>query len=459
MPAPLTVIEQISFLMFARAARAAGHLERAIEISGPIAVRYPAACAAQIVAAALAAARGGRLAERSVLRRWIGTEQQPVSTTGEAVACGALASASMGDGEETARWLHRIAADGGMNPVAVQTACRERIPEDGRVDRVSVQRMIDWAVGNGFAQAPLDAVQLIDTRFLDRAEDVGRPEDYVLKPLYSFAGAGVIVGPTAAQLAAASQALALEFPWLRVIAIAADFRSPDLADMAPLGDGRRVLRDQDDARKRQINELAEMTAENHRLANLVARSKSDRPLSDNRLTELLRLRGAVGRLRRNVQEMALAKNAPPLSVEDQLESMKQGYLAQVERLKQWLETNWIALSKMLGRDLKLILPCGSDPERTRSERIAAEVPGASVLYRSPLDQVAKLIAGAQYVVGVDTGLLHLAAALGVPLVAIFTGSKPSLTGPVGNGPIAVLGANGAPPSIGSVADAVAKIIR
>jgi heptosyltransferase I len=127
--------------------------------------------------------------------------------------------------------------------------------------------------------------------------------------------------------------------------------------------------------------------------------------------------------------------------------------------KQWLESNWIALSKMLGRDLKLILPCGSEPERTRSQRIAAEVPGASVLYRSPLDQVAKLVAGAQYVVGVDTGLLHLAAALGVPLVAIFTGSKPSLTGPVGNGPIAVLGANGAPPSIGSVADAVAKIIR
>jgi hypothetical protein len=39
-------------------------------------------------------------------------------------------------------------------------------------------------------------------RFLDRAQDIGRPENYVLKPLYSFAGSGVIVGPTAAQLAA-----------------------------------------------------------------------------------------------------------------------------------------------------------------------------------------------------------------------------------------------------------------
>jgi hypothetical protein len=39
------------------------------------------------------------------------------------------------------------------------------------------------------------------TQFLDGARDIKRPQDYVLKPLYSFAGAGVIVGPTAAQLA------------------------------------------------------------------------------------------------------------------------------------------------------------------------------------------------------------------------------------------------------------------
>jgi hypothetical protein len=40
------------------------------------------------------------------------------------------------------------------------------------------------------------------TQFLDRAGTVDHPERYVLKPLYSFAGAGVIVGPTAEQLAA-----------------------------------------------------------------------------------------------------------------------------------------------------------------------------------------------------------------------------------------------------------------
>jgi heptosyltransferase I len=127
--------------------------------------------------------------------------------------------------------------------------------------------------------------------------------------------------------------------------------------------------------------------------------------------------------------------------------------------KQWPERHWIALGQALGQDTKLVLPWGSELERACSERIAASVQNASVPERAPLDQVAKLIAGAQYVVGVDTGLMHLAAALGVPLVAIFSGSNPGLTGPVGNGRLAVLGADGAPPSVDAVSRAVARIVR
>lgn len=67
----------------------------------------------------------------------------------------------------TPRALERLAADSGMSPVAVQNACRERLPEDGRVDPVSVQRLLDWAVKNGFIPESLDAARLIDARFLD----------------------------------------------------------------------------------------------------------------------------------------------------------------------------------------------------------------------------------------------------------------------------------------------------
>jgi lipopolysaccharide heptosyltransferase I len=128
--------------------------------------------------------------------------------------------------------------------------------------------------------------------------------------------------------------------------------------------------------------------------------------------------------------------------------------------KEWPVANWIALGNALTKNgIELVLPWGTESERIRSESIAAVLPRARVPERAPLDAVARLIAGAQFVVGVDTGLLHLAAALGVPLVAIFAGSKPSLTGPVGGGPLAVLGAEGKPPSVEAVTDAVAGLVR
>src|SRR5262245_38563922 len=129
--------------------------------------------------------------------------------------------------------------------------------------------------------------------------------------------------------------------------------------------------------------------------------------------------------------------------------------------KQWPEAHWIALGRALGgdQDLELVLPWGNEPERMRSETIAHNVPGVRVPERLPLDQMAKLIGGAQFVVGVDTGLLHLAAALAVPLVAIFTGSKPGLTGPVGTGRISILGDDGMPPSVDAVIRAVENITR
>ena len=128
--------------------------------------------------------------------------------------------------------------------------------------------------------------------------------------------------------------------------------------------------------------------------------------------------------------------------------------------KQWPEAHWMALGQALGRQgINLVLPWGTDSERLRSERIAAGLARASVPARAPIDEVARLIAGAAFVVGVDTGLLHLAAAFGVPLVAIFSGSKPDLTGPVGNGPLAVLGTEKNPPAVAAVTDAIARVVR
>ena len=128
--------------------------------------------------------------------------------------------------------------------------------------------------------------------------------------------------------------------------------------------------------------------------------------------------------------------------------------------KEWPEASWLALGRALARrDSVLVLPWGTASERERSERLAAALDGAVVPDRQPLDRLARLIASASFVVGVDTGLLHLAAALGVPLVAIFAASEPALTGPIGRGPIALVGGKGELPSTRDVVAAVEQIRR
>ena len=53
-----------------------------------------------------------------------------------------------------------------------------------------------------FSLPYLDHPAVPHTQFLDRVTEIDHPERYVLKPLYSFAGAGVIVGPTREHLTA-----------------------------------------------------------------------------------------------------------------------------------------------------------------------------------------------------------------------------------------------------------------
>lgn len=126
--------------------------------------------------------------------------------------------------------------------------------------------------------------------------------------------------------------------------------------------------------------------------------------------------------------------------------------------KEWPEADWIALGQRLS-DLgcKIVLPWGEPKEKARSERLASALNG-KVPERRPLDEVAQLVAGASFAVGVDTGLIHLAAALRVPLVAIFSGSEPGLTGPVSAGPMVVLGGKNNPPSVAMVEKAVRDVV-
>lgn len=98
--------------------------------------------------------------------------------------------------------------------------------------------------------------------------------------------------------------------------------------------------------------------------------------------------------------------------------------------KLWPQPNWAALLTELHRRYRLpvLLPWGSPAEKARAEAMAAELPFAVVCPPLNLLQAAFMLQGAQAVIGVDTGLLHLADALERPLVGIYTDSDPHKTG-------------------------------
>jgi len=127
--------------------------------------------------------------------------------------------------------------------------------------------------------------------------------------------------------------------------------------------------------------------------------------------------------------------------------------------KEWPVAHWIELGRWLSRnEVDLVLPWGNEREHRRAIQIAEALSRARVTERMTLDAVARLIGGARFVIGVDTGLLHLAAALAVPLIAIFGGSEPRLTAPIGPGPIEVVGAKGAAPTPVEVMAALARVV-
>ncbi|KAF7597942.1 MAG: lipopolysaccharide heptosyltransferase I [Candidatus Dactylopiibacterium carminicum] len=123
--------------------------------------------------------------------------------------------------------------------------------------------------------------------------------------------------------------------------------------------------------------------------------------------------------------------------------------------KLWPETHWQALGQTLAaQGLRSLLPAGSPRERERATRIASAIPGAETLPPSSLTALAGILAGAQSVVGVDTGLTHLAAALDRPVVALYVATDPGLTG-VHAGPRAVnLGGRGQCPAPAEVLNAL-----
>ena len=149
--------------------------------------------------------------------------------------------------------------------------------------------------------------------------------------------------------------------------------------------------------------------------------------------------------------------APPAPTFDRVSAVLLTATSRDDKL--WPQERWIEVGRALhARGLTCLLPAGSTPERERAAQIAQAIPGASVLPPMSLADLAGQLAAARIVIGVDTGLVHFAAALGRPVLALFSASDPALTGVLASTPAFNLGSRGQPPDVDAVLAAAAPLL-
>lgn len=124
--------------------------------------------------------------------------------------------------------------------------------------------------------------------------------------------------------------------------------------------------------------------------------------------------------------------------------------------KQWPESEWIELGEALvRRGASIVLPWGNEAEKQCSERIAKVFGDAALVPpRLSLQAVVGLLDGAAATVGVDTGLVHIAAALRRPTVELYNFSTAWRTGGYWSPKVIELGGAKRPPHLTDVKQAL-----
>lgn len=100
--------------------------------------------------------------------------------------------------------------------------------------------------------------------------------------------------------------------------------------------------------------------------------------------------------------------------------------------KLWPVDYWHQLALLcVEHGYEVVLTFGDQVEQARAEEISNDIDRIRILPAMGLAEIADVIAESAGVVTVDTGLGHLANALGKPLVALYGATSPELTGPCG----------------------------
>jgi heptosyltransferase-1 len=96
--------------------------------------------------------------------------------------------------------------------------------------------------------------------------------------------------------------------------------------------------------------------------------------------------------------------------------------------KHWFDDRWVELSIRLAeaRGLQVVMLGGPADGRAAQAVAAGNAPMVSLVGRTSLGQCAAIIANAELLIGVDTGLTHLGIAMRTPTLALFGPTRPYL---------------------------------
>jgi heptosyltransferase-1 len=105
------------------------------------------------------------------------------------------------------------------------------------------------------------------------------------------------------------------------------------------------------------------------------------------------------------------------------------------RTKLWEPARWRDLAAALHREGIRVILTGSREDQRLGSVITPDLdpPPLSLIGRLSLKQLAVILRGVDAVVTVDSGPMHIAAAMGTPVVALFGPTDPLRTGPLGPG--------------------------
>ncbi len=129
--------------------------------------------------------------------------------------------------------------------------------------------------------------------------------------------------------------------------------------------------------------------------------------------------------------------------------------ASLKRPKLWKEERWEELICALAdMGLHSVLFWGNDSEKERVQRIAKVSPLAIVMPRMSIPEIASVVARAQIGIGLDTGLMHLAAALAIPCVGVWVDTNLEKISLIGENDCATVGGVAADVTVEAILNAV-----